>query len=892
VGASVRKIRPGAVEILRECLARGITGTLSIGPRGTAGLHVHLLHGEVVGAQGPDDAAWLIRRLTNQGALTEKQGVGYTKAVERGQSVDDLLIGQVPDDLYLSQLVSRFRQNLLDLISADEPPRFDADTDLFPSQAQVHHDSAALIDEMESRRDRIAHLSSLPRRSLTLRPGPQMPGLQEEARLLDLADPSITLAELLTFSPFEDGRTLDMVRAMLEEGALVSDQALLDAGESKPDPSGSALSGSALSGSALSGSALSDPALSDRADGPSVQSNERTEFNDFSVEELFVIDDTGPVQPAPAVLDPADIDGLQGDAQDDGGPDSLHLLFDAVLGPLGRGRRLSSGFVDTFATANEADESDDNDWGNDVAVDYADFGTAVHQDPSDVAPEGPPPDARPATDGATEPAGRPATANAAAQDASPPDELQDLVLDDIFDSELLDAIVSDGDSFLPAATSDQPAAISDRPAAISDQPAPAAAPQDAPLEAFAEVATDARTPLEAGVDDVPLEAGDDGEFFEAGDDGRAYESWQGEPILIEQTEAMRPTPSLHPVEEVMVGEPSALHDEDALFGMPAEEDESFGSVNDDTMDDLLVLGTARTIGGEEVGDEEVGDEAGPHDDVDVLAITEDETDGYSAGQASPEVAAALRRAEAEESRREEARDLATFEDDLMVTNPRRGDLFDFGESEDDDELSMFADNDAVRHGGNGQFSLDRKHLDVVDLSGVLGPADDPPVPEFTPSDDDDGGMLEMGDAESVSLTSADKVVALTFSAPRMLADEMNHKLDVCVTVLSRMAQGLDTQQGPGAGQACVQLLLDGAPSVFAVLFHGVEARADGTFDIAQVKRNVGRRPKAEHRRLIDRGIMDLIERGLSYTVEELGDVAMDELLRDIAGYQQRLRDDP
>ena len=87
----------------------------------------------------------------------------------------------------------------------------------------------------------------------------------------------------------------------------------------------------------------------------------------------------------------------------------------------------------------------------------------------------------------------------------------------------------------------------------------------------------------------------------------------------------------------------------------------------------------------------------------------------------------------------------------------------------------------------------------------------------------------------------------------------------------------------------MQLLLDGAPSSYAVVFQRLEARLDGTFDINAAAGNIQRRPKGEHRRLIDNGTMDLIERGLSYAVAELEDDSMDRLLADIAGYQQRLR---
>ena len=52
--------------------------------------------------------------------------------------------------------------------------------------------------------------------------------------------------------------------------------------------------------------------------------------------------------------------------------------------------------------------------------------------------------------------------------------------------------------------------------------------------------------------------------------------------------------------------------------------------------------------------------------------------------------------------------------------------------------------------------------------------------------------------------------------------------------------------------------------------------------------NLRRRPEAEHRDLINRGVLDLIERALSTSVGELPEHAIEPLLQQIAGYQQRL----
>jgi hypothetical protein len=53
-------------------------------------------------------------------------------------------------------------------------------------------------------------------------------------------------------------------------------------------------------------------------------------------------------------------------------------------------------------------------------------------------------------------------------------------------------------------------------------------------------------------------------------------------------------------------------------------------------------------------------------------------------------------------------------------------------------------------------------------------------------------------------------------------------------------------------------------------------------------KNLGKRPHAEHRRLVNRGVRDLIDRALSSTFEELGDEAVEEVMEHIAGYEKRL----
>ena len=210
------------------------------------------------------------------------------------------------------------------------------------------------------------------------------------------------------------------------------------------------------------------------------------------------------------------------------------------------------------------------------------------------------------------------------------------------------------------------------------------------------------------------------------------------------------------------------------------------------------------------------------------------------------------------------------------------------QSEEDapDDLSMFADQDGYRGGGQGQFTLGTELLDVVDLSAsglhkqrALAHEGD---------DDEPEEVLEAFGAEDTELTEEDKVVNLRFGAPRLGDEELYNKLAVCNDVLAAVARSLERSRA-GSGTSAVQLLLDATPSSFAGLFAGLKVRSDGTFDLDAAAENLGRRPDAQRRTLLSRGSMDLVERALSFAAENLSDGAMEGLLTDIAGYQQRMR---
>lgn len=211
------------IDVLREVLASGVIGRLALGP--PRPVQVYCMHGAVLAALAPDDGEWMVRRLVNNGALTARQGEAFARSVEQGRSAEDLLLGHVPDRLFHQLLRSRFEENLLPLFSTTASCQFTPMDALFVRNIQVHHDTGPLLATLARRASRIASLSTRTE-TLTLRPGPSMPGSQTEARLRDLCDPARPLRDLLDQSPSEPGVTLETLQSMLEAGCLVSDEGL------------------------------------------------------------------------------------------------------------------------------------------------------------------------------------------------------------------------------------------------------------------------------------------------------------------------------------------------------------------------------------------------------------------------------------------------------------------------------------------------------------------------------------------------------------------------------------------------------------------------------------------------------------------------------------------
>ena len=208
-------------------------------------------------------------------------------------------------------------------------------------------------------------------------------------------------------------------------------------------------------------------------------------------------------------------------------------------------------------------------------------------------------------------------------------------------------------------------------------------------------------------------------------------------------------------------------------------------------------------------------------------------------------------------------------------------FFNLGTDDADSSMGLFEDNDHFRGGGQGQFTVSRDLLDRVDLNT-------PMVESKTPEANASSEMIELDDAENMDEEERATAHSLSFGPPPLDIYEQRRKVSVCNEVLTELTQSLDMLHGPGSGRAFIQLLLDGTPHQYSVLFMGVEIDSAGCIDTGQVVKNLQRQPPRERRRLINLGSLNLIDRALSAGAEELNDDMMDALLQRVAGYQMRI----
>ena len=129
---------------------------------------------------------------------------------------------------------------------------------------------------------------------------------------------------------------------------------------------------------------------------------------------------------------------------------------------------------------------------------------------------------------------------------------------------------------------------------------------------------------------------------------------------------------------------------------------------------------------------------------------------------------------------------------------------------------------------------------------------------------------------------------LKLASPGLAPAEARRKIENANEVLNHVALAFDGLRGHGSGAARIQLLVDGTASTFGMLYHQVTVAEDGSIDTSALLDNLRRKPEPEHIRLVNEGLLDLVERVLSTASDELPEDRFNTVLESVTGYQKRI----
>jgi hypothetical protein len=189
--------------------------------------------GEVLAAHATDDDVRLLARVSASGLLPADILEALAESCTAPGEFTEALYGALDESVVQDLLYERFRENLFSFLGASRAIEFQPMEALFVANIQVGHDSARLMEELASLRDRVAPLLSS---RLTLLPGEAPGGTPEDAGIVELCVNGLTVAELLRRAGDEPNRVLQAAADLLDAGALRWDDALPPA-SSQPAPS-------------------------------------------------------------------------------------------------------------------------------------------------------------------------------------------------------------------------------------------------------------------------------------------------------------------------------------------------------------------------------------------------------------------------------------------------------------------------------------------------------------------------------------------------------------------------------------------------------------------------------------------------------------------------------
>jgi hypothetical protein len=136
--------------------------------------------------------------------------------------------------------------------------------------------------------------------------------------------------------------------------------------------------------------------------------------------------------------------------------------------------------------------------------------------------------------------------------------------------------------------------------------------------------------------------------------------------------------------------------------------------------------------------------------------------------------------------------------------------------------------------------------------------------------------------------SAAKAREGAYAAPSLTEADALGKIEVANDVLTTLAKAIDQEKGAPRGASTIQILVDGRPRPYVALFEGVRVTSTGGLPSRSLLENLRRRPPSEQRRLLNQGLLDLLDRSLDKAADEISERRFDTVLERVMGYRQRM----
>ena len=191
-------------------------GRLALG-RGQSTLSVYFMHGEIVGAIGPNDDRHLVRRLLLNERITSTQAKMLNTVVVSGKSIMRVLFDLINDETLQFFLFQRFLDNLCLFLSSTAGCQFESLSGVFIDNLQVGHDTQKLFEQCNTVCSKAFQLEL----DIQLSIGANETDDPVQRTLAEMFRGGRVMSELLDVMPLEPMQARASIFEMLQAGVLM-----------------------------------------------------------------------------------------------------------------------------------------------------------------------------------------------------------------------------------------------------------------------------------------------------------------------------------------------------------------------------------------------------------------------------------------------------------------------------------------------------------------------------------------------------------------------------------------------------------------------------------------------------------------------------------------------